>query len=167
MIKPTLYFTTLQTPVGTAYIEGNERAITRVCCVPAHILQDVQRGEQNDNLPVLREARAELEGYFYHGLKEFSVPLHLAGSSFDKKVWDALKMIPYGHAATYGDVAHAIGHPRAARAVGGACNRNPVWIMIPCHRVIGADKSLRGYAGGIDKKHWLLNHEQCMLKRDA
>jgi O-6-methylguanine DNA methyltransferase len=148
------------------YIEGHAGAVTKIRCIPTNNQTLFEKGQRRDNQPVLAEARAEIEAYFYHQHKEFSVPLDLVGSSFDKIVWDALLSIPYGYTMSYSEVAAAIGRPRAARAVGSACGRNPVWIIVPCHRVLGKDKNLRGYAGGVDKKRWLLNHEQCLLKKD-
>jgi methylated-DNA-[protein]-cysteine S-methyltransferase len=86
--------------------------------------------------------------------------LRLDGSPFQLAVWRTLLSIPYGETTSYGELAHRIGHPRAARAVGAANGRNPISIIVPCHRVIGADSSLTGYGWGIDRKAWLLDHEQ-------
>lgn len=161
-----LFYTLLTTPLGLVYIEANQHFITRVRTVPTNDYASYTRGEKRDNHPLIAQARHALEDYFYHHEKEFDLPLDLAGSDFDKQVWNALLSIPYGHLATYSEVAAAIGKPRAARAVGSACRRNPIWLIIPCHRVIGTDKKLHGYAGGLDKKQWLINHEDCVLKRE-
>ena len=91
---------------------------------------------------------------------EFDLPVKLQGTEFQVKVWEALRQIPYGKVSTYKEIATAIGNPNAARAVGMACNRNPIWIAIPCHRVIGSGQALTGYAGGIDMKRSLLQLEQ-------
>ena len=105
------------------------------------------------------QARAELEAYFNGALQTFTVPLILEGSPFQKQVWAALQKVPYGEFASYGDIAKTLGKPGAARAVGGANNANPIPIIVPCHRIIGADKSLTGFGGGLPIKKFLLDHE--------
>lgn len=92
--------------------------------------------------------------------KVFDLPLHLIGTDFQKKVWNALLEIPYGETRSYQEIAIRIGNPKAVRAVGGACNRNPIGIIVPCHRVIGKNGSLIGYAGGLSYKELLLEHEK-------
>lgn len=94
--------------------------------------------------------------------KEFDIPYQTIGTPFQQKVWRELAKIPYGQTVTYGQIAAAIGHPKAVRAVGGACNKNPLWLIIPCHRVIGANGSLTGYAGGVAVKEKLLSIEKEM-----
>ncbi len=110
--------------------------------------------------PVVREAYRELIAYLAGTLFRFSVPLAPAGTPFQRAVWDALRTIPYGETRSYLDVARMIGNPAACRAVGMANNKNPIPIFIPCHRVIGADGSLTGYAGGIALKSMLLAIER-------
>ena len=112
-----------------------------------------------DASPLLLEAEKQLAEYFAGSRREFDLPLAPQGTAFQRKVWDALTEIPYGETRSYGEIAARIGNPKACRAVGMANNRNPLSILIPCHRVIGADGSLTGYAGGIPKKLWLLRHE--------
>ncbi len=102
----------------------------------------------------------QLDEYFKGRRKKFSVPLVLIGTDFQKAVWRQLKKIPFGQTASYGDVARAIGRPRAFRAVGNANNKNPIPLIIPCHRVIGSDGKLVGFGGGIWRKRWLLDHEK-------
>ncbi len=92
--------------------------------------------------------------------KTFDLPLHAVGTEFQKKVWDALLEIPYGETRSYQEIAIRIGNPKAVRAVGGACNRNPIGIIVPCHRVVGKNGSLTGYAGGLSYKKLLLEHEK-------
>lgn len=106
------------------------------------------------------DLRAQLGEYFDGVRKSFDVELHPAGTDFQQRVWMQLRAIPYGTTATYGDTAKAIGAPHAVRAVGAANGRNPISIIVPCHRVIGANGSLTGYGGGLDAKRWLLGHEQ-------
>jgi O-6-methylguanine DNA methyltransferase len=113
----------------------------------------------------LKSVTEQLESYFNGGLVEFEMPLDRDGSEFQLKVWAALEKIPYGETRTYGQIATAIEQPRATRAVGLANNQNPIAIVVPCHRVIGADGSLTGYGGGMPKKRWLLEHEASHAKR--
>lgn len=105
------------------------------------------------------DIRTQLAEYFAGERQDFDLPLHPAGTDFQKRVWTALAEIPYGQTASYGRTAVAIGAPDAARAVGLANGQNPIAIVVPCHRVIGADGSLTGYGGGLDTKRWLLAHE--------
>lgn len=102
----------------------------------------------------------QLTEYERGARKVFDLPLHLVGTEFQKQVWNALLEIPYGETRTYQEIAIRIGKPKAVRAVGGACNRNPIGIIVPCHRVIGKNGSLTGYAGGLSYKELLLNHEK-------
>lgn len=110
--------------------------------------------------PVLAQAAAQLAEYFAGQRQSFTVPLAPRGTPFQQEVWRALCAIPYGQTRSYGQLAAALGRPSAARAVGGACRRNPIWLMIPCHRVVGASGSLTGYAGGLERKKALLALEQ-------
>jgi methylated-DNA-[protein]-cysteine S-methyltransferase len=116
--------------------------------------------------PVLQLCFLELEEYFQGKRHRFTMPLYLQGTPFQIEVWRTLREIPYGETRSYQDVALAIGNPRALRAVGGANNKNPLAIIIPCHRVIGKNGSLTGFGGGLAIKEWLLEHEkQHVLKR--
>jgi methylated-DNA-[protein]-cysteine S-methyltransferase len=118
--------------------------------------------------PSLLEIRTvvdQLEGYFCGAAMTFDVPLNYDGTDFQRAVWAELRNIPYGQTRTYGQIAKAIGQPKAARAVGLANNQNPVAIIVPCHRVIGANKSLTGYGGGLPRKKWLLQHEARFSKQ--
>ncbi len=115
--------------------------------------QDIKFDESNDIQKQLTE--------YENGIrKSFDLPLHLKGTEFQKQVWNALLEIPYGETRSYQEIAIRIGKPKALRAVGGACNRNPIGIIVPCHRVIGKNGSLTGYAGGLSYKELLLNHEK-------
>jgi methylated-DNA-[protein]-cysteine S-methyltransferase len=105
----------------------------------------------------------QIDEYFKGNRKGFSLPLQTEGTAFQQQVWRQLKRIPYGAVASYGDVARAIGKPKASRAVGSANHSNPISIIIPCHRVIGSDGSLTGYGGGLWRKEWLLNLEANQL----
>lgn len=110
--------------------------------------------------PLLQEAVRQLNAYFDGQLREFDLPLHMEGTPFRMKCWQALCTIPYGKTISYGEEARRIGQPKAVRAVGGANHHNPISIVVPCHRVIGADGTLTGYGGGMHIKAWLLEHEQ-------
>lgn len=110
--------------------------------------------------PALDAAKAQLEEYFAGTRRRFEIPLELSGTSFQMKCWRALMEIPYGESRCYSEIARRIGSPGAARAVGMANHVNPIPIIVPCHRVIGRDGSLTGYAGGLEMKKWLLEHEK-------
>lgn len=115
--------------------------------------------------PVLALAAQQLEEYF-HGLRrDFTIPLKANGTQFQQQVWQALTHIPYGMTHTYKELAETIGKPKASRAVGSACNRNPLPIVIPCHRVIGSSGSLTGYAGGLELKVMLLKMEENFIRK--
>ncbi len=108
----------------------------------------------------LQECLKQLDEYFQGKRTVFDVPLSLVGTTFQKRVWEALLAIPYGKTATYKEIAASVGNIRSTRAVGGANHRNPVSIIVPCHRVIGASGGLTGYGGGLSRKAWLLDHEK-------
>ncbi len=121
-------------------------------------------GERDDDDPLLRSAVDQLAAYFARDLKEFDLPLAPRGSEFQQRVWEQLRAIGYGETASYGEIAHRLGKTNAAsRAVGLANGRNPIPIVIPCHRVIGANGTLTGYAGGLPRKQLLLELEQDAL----
>lgn len=105
------------------------------------------------------DVRTQLDEYFAGRRRDFDLPLNAAGTAFQKRVWAALREIPYGETTSYGKTAAALGSPDAARAVGLANGQNPISIVVPCHRVVGANGSLTGYGGGLDAKQWLLAHE--------
>lgn len=113
--------------------------------------------------PTLEGCRAQLEEYFAGGRTAFDIPLAPAGTGFQRAVWNALLEIPYGQVLSYGALAARLGRPRAARAVGAANAGNPISIIVPCHRVVGANGTLTGYAGGVERKQWLLAHERRAL----
>lgn len=112
--------------------------------------------------PLLAEAVRQLNAYFDGTLTDFDLPIRMEGTAFRVKCWQALQTIPYGETISYGEQARRIGNPKAVRAVGGANHHNPISIVVPCHRVIGADGTLTGYGGGVDKKIWLLEHERSL-----
>ncbi|NOR12787.1 MAG: methylated-DNA--[protein]-cysteine S-methyltransferase, partial [Candidatus Aminicenantes bacterium] len=141
--------------VGILEIEGTEKAITKVN------FSDKKKIKSDSNLPpILKKCLKQLDEYFRGKRQNFSLELQLEGTDFQKKVWEQLQRIPYGETASYKDVAVAIGNEKAVRAVGGANGMNNIAIIIPCHRVIGADGNLVGFGGGLWRKVWLLNHEK-------
>ena len=142
------------TPVGKLCIGEENDSITRVTWskVPQEYIQE--------ETELILNCKIQLEEYFAGNRKQFDLPLAPKGTDFQKRVWKALTDIPYGEKRTYGEIAAAVGNPKAARAVGMANNKNPIGIIVPCHRVVGADGKLVGYAGGMEKKEWLLNLEQ-------
>jgi methylated-DNA-[protein]-cysteine S-methyltransferase len=113
-----------------------------------------------DNHPILRETEKQLQAYFRGELTDFDLPLLMHGTAFQKNVWQALTTIPYGETRSYGYIAQHIDNPKAVRAVGVTNSKNPISIIVPCHRVIGANGTLTGYAGGLDKKSFLLDLEK-------
>jgi methylated-DNA-[protein]-cysteine S-methyltransferase len=120
---------------------------------------------RNDGSPVLRQARCELEQYARGAGQRFTVPFELDGTHFQCEVWKALFEIPYGEVRTYGELARALGRPGAARAVGAAAAKNPLPVIVPCHRLIGSGGTLTGFAGGLEVKRWLLELEGASMVR--
>ncbi len=141
-------------PIGILTLAEEDGFLTRLIyqekVITPHIVEKT---------PLLRDAEEQLEEYFKGERKEFDLPLSPRGTEFQKKVWQALLQIPYGHTASYGDIAKQISNPKGCRAVGGANNKNPISIIIPCHRVIGTNGKLVGYGGGLENKVYLLNLE--------
>ncbi len=147
----------LVTPIGPLAVSATPAGVTAVTFV-------TQAGRPDpDPPPCLTQAIAELAEYFAGRRLAFTVPLLPQGTAFQTAVWSRLIAIPYGRTLSYRDLAAAVGRPRAVRAVGAANGRNSINIIIPCHRVIGADGSLTGYGGGIDKKAWLLDFEATVM----
>ena len=149
-MKMTLYCENVPTPVGTLCVCSDGEAVTGI---------RFGAGETNGGCPVTGQARQQLTEYFAGQRREFDLPLAPAGTDFQRRVWELLREIPFGETVTYGDLARRLGNPRAARAVGMACNRNPIAIVVPCHRVVGSTGSLTGYAGGLDTNAFLLKLE--------
>lgn len=149
-----LYSLYYESPIGLLLLEANEKALTHLHFVDEKKLQN---NLEND---MLRHAAQQLDEYFIGKRKNFELDLSLSGTPFHVKVWNELKNIPYGTVISYKTLAVNIGNSKAVRAVGGANNKNPIPIIIPCHRVIGANGNLTGYAGGLEKKKWLLAHEK-------
>ncbi|MCL2682307.1 MAG: methylated-DNA--[protein]-cysteine S-methyltransferase [Bacteroidales bacterium] len=134
--------------------------------VSTHGLQELKQTSEAvkpPKTPFGREVRDQLKDYFAKKNKHFDFKLDLQGTDFQKKVWNELRKIPYGTMVSYGYIAHRIGKPKAARAVGSANHHNPLWIIVPCHRVVSSTGKLTGYAGGLDMKAYLLQLEGALL----
>jgi methylated-DNA-[protein]-cysteine S-methyltransferase len=143
-----------QSPIGPVEISGTQKGILSIGFVKKRLPND-------RNLPgCVKQGIRQLEEYFRGTRKEFSLKLLPQGTPFQKLVWQQLRKIPYGEVVSYGDLARAIGRAHAYRAVGGANNKNPIGIVVPCHRVIGSDGKMVGYGSGIWRKEWLLKHER-------
>jgi len=150
-------------PIGLLQIFASAGAVVRInFSQPDQSLPELGSGDETDpeSHPLLAAAVEQLALYFAGHLQHFSLPLALAGTQFQRLAWDALLDIPYGQTTTYAQQAVKIGNPAARRAVGAANGRNPIPILVPCHRVIGSRGDLTGYGGGVDRKAWLLAHEQ-------
>lgn len=142
------------TPVGRVTIAGNGDAITSLA------IGEVQMTGDRKPSPLTNDAANQLQEYLAGKRRYFDLPLDPAGTSFQRQVWSELLDIPYGATRTYGELAHAVGSPRGARAVGTACNRNPIAIVVPCHRVLSSNGKLGGYAYGTEVKRFLLDLER-------
>lgn len=148
----TIFF--YDTPVGKLCIGEENGSITRVTW------RQLPKSYIQEETELILRCKKQLEEYFAGKRKTFDLPLAPKGTDFQQRVWKALQEIPYGETRTYGEIAAAVGNPKAARAVGMANNRNPIGIIVPCHRVVGANGKLVGYAGGMEKKEWLLELEK-------
>ncbi len=154
-------WTEMESPVGPLRIVAHGDAITAIEFSPYRPPAGRPLGERADDDALLRRAVEQLAAYFARDLKEFDLPLDPRGSVFQRRVWDELLNVGYGETATYGEIAHRLGKSNAAsRAVGLANSQNPIPIVIPCHRIIGANGTLTGYAGGLERKQILLGVEQ-------
>ena len=144
--------TYIKTPLGIAKIVGDEKGIS--------LISVSDEGEISDSIPkVLQKAVSQLNDYFEGKRTDFTFKLNPSGTEFQQKVWKGLLEIPFGKTMSYLELSKKLGDVKAIRAVASANGKNPLWIVVPCHRVIGTDGSLTGYAGGLWRKKWLLEHE--------
>lgn len=157
MITQTEY----DSPLGTLTLAASEEGLVAILW-PRDERWEYEGAVEGDT-GVLRQARLELDEYFAGSRNDFDVPLDLRGTDFQQLVWQSLAEIPFGETVSYAKQAANMGRPSSIRAIASANGKNPVSIILPCHRVIGSDGSLTGYAGGLDKKRWLLAHEGVML----
>lgn len=159
-MKPnTPFYSELDSPVGTLWLLGDGQLLTGLYMHEQRHRPDLPAGcEPNDR--AFRPVREQLKAYFAGELQKFELALGGEGSDFQKRVWQALCKIPFGATESYGGLAKRIGNANASRAVGLANGKNPIGIIVPCHRVVGANGSLTGYGGGLERKQWLLEHER-------
>jgi len=158
------FYSELDSPVGTLLLRGDAEALTGLYMHEQRHLPELPAGcERNDR--AFRQAREQLNAYFAGKLQEFELALAGEGSAFQQTVWKALCKIPFGATESYGGLAKRIGNANASRAVGLANGKNPIGIIVPCHRVVGANGSLTGYGGGLERKQWLLEHERRYAER--
>lgn len=154
-MKPPLYVTEISSPLGPLQLRGNGEALTGLFMEEHRHLPPSPPEAVRDAAP-FREIIAQLAEYFAGERRKFTVPLAAEGTDFQREVWRGLLAIPYGETTSYGELARRIGRDRAVRAVGLANGRNPISIVVPCHRVIGANGTLTGYGGGLERKRFLL-----------
>jgi methylated-DNA-[protein]-cysteine S-methyltransferase len=148
----------IKTPLGVAKIAGDENGIT--------VISILEEGEITNAIPeVLKEAIQQLQEYFQDKRTEFNFKMNPSGTEFQQKVWQELLRIPFGKTMSYLDLSKKLGDVKAIRAVASANGKNPLWIVVPCHRVIGSNGSLTGYAGGLWRKKWLLEHESPTIQQ--
>jgi len=153
-------YTYLDSPIGRLLLHCDGTAVTGLYMdVPDQPRPAVESWVENAGVGPLPQAIRQLNEYFHGTRREFNLPIRLHGTEFQQRVWNMLTEIPYGVTWSYGELAKRIDNPNASRAVGLANGRNPISILVPCHRVIGADGSLTGYGGGLERKRWLLAHE--------
>jgi methylated-DNA-[protein]-cysteine S-methyltransferase len=155
----TTYYSYLDSPLGRMFVKGDGQFVTALY-LPNHKGWTGPDADWQESAAPFAAVRQQLTEYFAGERQTFDVPLKLAGTLFQQRVWQELARIPFGTTITYAQLAQRIGKPTASRAVGHANSRNPISIIVPCHRVIGADGKLTGYAGGVDKKQWLLALER-------
>jgi methylated-DNA-[protein]-cysteine S-methyltransferase len=157
-----LYETTMKSPVGPLRIIASDEGLRAVLWLDDHPSRTVVDGPTTDGAhhPIVADTVAQLTEYFAGERTVFDLSLDLRGTEFQTACWRALTEIPYGSTVSYGEQAETIGRPTAVRAVGAANGRNPISIVVPCHRVVASNGALTGYAGGLDTKQWLLEHEQ-------
>ncbi len=155
-----MYMDYLQTPIGTLEIRASKEGVTHV----TFFLDGNSTAKPNDIITLCKQ---QLYEYFMGERKQFDLPLDPKGTTFQKSIWACLIQIPFGQTASYSHIAGMVKNPKAVRAVGAANGRNPISIIVPCHRIIGSNGTLTGYAGGLERKYWLLKHEGVELPKTS
>jgi methylated-DNA-[protein]-cysteine S-methyltransferase len=155
-------YTIIDSPIGELLLVGDGESLSRLHMLGSRKRIEINPAWQRDD-GAFEDVRAQLREYFAGDRRDFEIKLDMLGNSFELRVWDELLAIPFGETISYGEIAQRIGSPGAARAVGLANGRNPVAVIVPCHRVIGADGSLTGYGGGLERKRLLLDLEAGVL----
>lgn len=156
-VSPAMFRSTMPSPIGELMLLADETGLTGLH-MEYRRHPPADRDWRTDESR-FAEAKAQLSAFFAGELRQFVLPLAAVGTPFQRRVWDALMQIPYGETISYGELARRLGDVKASRAVGLANGKNPISIIVPCHRVIGASGDLTGYGGGIERKRWLLDHE--------
>lgn len=151
--------TYFDSPIGWILLKASDKGLSQL----SFMKSDPEKMGQNEHQHIIQMALMQLHQYFDKTLTRFSVPLDLKGSHFELQIWKELQSIPFGQTTTYGHISKLIKNPKAVRSIGSAIGRNPVAIIVPCHRVIGANDQMVGFSGGIWRKEWLLKHEGVLL----
>jgi methylated-DNA-[protein]-cysteine S-methyltransferase len=160
-----IYYTWVDSPVGSLLLTSNGRSLTGLYLQgQKHFPNQTDDWQDSTQLDLFVQVQEQLSEYFAHKRQAFELPLEPQGTEFQKQVWQFLTQIPFGETISYGTLAKMTGNPTASRAVGAANGRNPISIVIPCHRVIASNGKLTGYAGGVDRKKWLLQHEHSQMQ---
>lgn len=155
----TTHFATTDSPIGELLVLGDKANVHSLLMNGDGAFDQRKQGLTQDQ-ESFSDTIKQLDEYFAGARDSFDLPLQPSGTEFQRAVWNALEAIPFGETRSYGQIAAQVGRPKAARAVGMANNRNPIAVIVPCHRVIGAGGALVGYAGGLERKIWLLDHER-------
>ena len=160
-MKSSIVVHRMSSPLGNMLLAAAGGALCGIYFAgQKHLPEDVPTWREDDRLPVFAAARTQLAEYFAGTRTHFALPLEPSGTAFQRAVWNAIAAVPFGATITYAELAAQAGHPGSARAAGAATGRNPLSIVVPCHRIVGTDGSLTGYAGGIERKHALLALER-------
>lgn len=164
----TMHYTWMDSRIGALLLTSDGRSLTGIYLDgQKYFPHQHEDWQESGELDVLNQTKTQLTEYFAHQRQSFNLPLNPQGTDFQKQVWHCLQQIPYGKTIAYGELASRLGKPPgASRAVGAANGRNPIAIVVPCHRVIATSGKLTGYAGGLDRKQWLLHHEQALEAQD-
>jgi methylated-DNA-[protein]-cysteine S-methyltransferase len=162
-----IYYKWLESPLGAVLMTADARSLTGLYLQgQKYFPQLSQDWQETKTLTLFEQTQTQLAEYFAHQRQQFDLPLDPPGTAFQKRVWQQLCKIPYGETISYGTLAQRLDKPTASRAVGAANGKNPISIIVPCHRVVATNGLLTGYAGGLDRKQWLLQHEQVQESSD-
>ena len=158
-----IYYRWMDSPLGKLLLTSDGQSLTGLYLQgQKHFPEMTAAWQQSEQVNPFGQVQVQLQEYFAHQRQQFDVPIQPQGTDFQRQVWHFLCQIPYGETISYGELAQGIQQPTAARAVGAANGRNPIAVVVPCHRVIASNGKLTGYAGGLNRKQWLLGHEQAV-----
>jgi methylated-DNA-[protein]-cysteine S-methyltransferase len=153
-----MFYSYFKSPIGLVQIGGTASEVTSLDFVE-------RRREKTESHPLIDRAARQIAEYFAGKRQVFDLPISYQGTDFQERVWGQLLKVPYGETASYQDIARGVGNPLAVRAVGAANGKNPISLIVPCHRIIGSNGTLVGYGGGLWRKEWLLKHEGCQFRK--